>query len=63
MHRPLRLHVVIDAPQAMIDRVIAAHAVVRYLVHNGWLHLLRLDGQPAQLERRTVEGWQPLEGD
>ncbi len=63
MHRPLRLHVVIDAPQAMIDRVIAAHAVVRDLVHNGWLHLLRLDGQPAQLERRMVEGWQPLEGD
>ena len=63
MHRPLRLHVVIDAPQAMIDRVIATHAVVRDLVHHGWLHLLRLDGQPAQLERRTVEGWQPLEGD
>ncbi|XQE68098.1 YbcC family protein [Pseudomonas sp. P3C3] len=60
MHRPLRLHVVIEAPQAMIDRVIEAHAVVRDLVQHGWLHLLRLDGQPARLERRTASGWQAL---
>ena len=59
-HRPLRLHVVIDAPQAMIDRVIYNHAVVRDLVVHGWLYLLRMDGQPAQLERRTATGWQPL---
>lgn len=59
-HRPLRLHVVIDAPQAMIDRVIDNHAVVRDLVLHGWLYLLRMDGQPAQLERRTAAGWQPL---
>jgi uncharacterized protein YbcC (UPF0753/DUF2309 family) len=60
VHRPLRLHVVIEAPQAMIDRVIEAHAVVRDLVQHGWLHLLRLDGQPARLERRTASGWQAL---
>ena len=60
MHRPLRLHVVIEAPQAMIDRVIEAHAVVRDLVQHGWLHLLRLDGQPARLERRTASSWQAL---
>ena len=63
VHRPLRLHVVIDAPQAMIDRVIDNHAVVRDLVLNGWLYLLRMDGQPAQLERRTATGWQPLPED
>ncbi|BBP83754.1 UPF0753 protein [Pseudomonas sp. Pc102] len=60
MHRPLRLHVVIEAPQGMIDRVIANHAVVRDLVQHGWLHLLRIDGQPACLERRTSAGWQAL---
>jgi uncharacterized protein YbcC (UPF0753/DUF2309 family) len=60
MHRPLRLHVVIEAPRAMIDQVIAAHSVVRDLVRNGWLHLLRLDGLPARLELRTAGGWQPL---
>jgi uncharacterized protein YbcC (UPF0753/DUF2309 family) len=61
-HRPLRLHVVIEAPQAMIDRVIDNHPVVRDLVLHGWLYLLRMDGQPAQLERRTATGWQPLPG-
>lgn len=60
MHRPLRLHVVIEAPRAMIDQVIANHAVVRDLVRNGWLNLLRLDGLPACLELRTAGGWQPL---
>jgi len=60
MHRPLRLHVVIEAPRAMIDQVIANHAVVRDLVRNGWLHLLRLYGLPACLEVRTAGGWQPL---
>jgi hypothetical protein len=60
MHRPLRLHVVIEAPQGMIDRVIATQAVVRDLVQHGWLHLLRIDGEPACLELRTSEGWQAL---
>ncbi len=52
----------IEAPQATIDRVIEKHAVVRDLVLNGWLYLLRMDGQPAHLERRTAAGWQPLPG-
>ncbi|MHB1691499.1 MAG: YbcC family protein [Thiomonas sp.] len=43
MHDPIRLHIVIDAPQAMIDRVIAAHEQVRQLVENRWLWLWRLD--------------------
>ena len=41
MHEPLRLTVVIDAPQAAIDAVIAKHAVVRQLVEGGWLHMWR----------------------
>ncbi|MBH2036091.1 MAG: DUF2309 family protein [Pseudomonadales bacterium] len=61
VHRPLRLSVVIDAPQSMIDKVIAEHAAVSDLVMHGWLYLLRIDRDCADtLERRTVEGWQPL---
>jgi len=45
VHEPLRLTVVIDAPQAAIDAVIAKHAVVRQLLDNGWLHLWRFEGE------------------
>lgn len=60
IHRPLRLHVVIEAPQVMLDKVIEEHAIVRDLVQHSWLYLLRLDGQPAYLERRTAETWHKL---
>ncbi|MDO9616477.1 MAG: DUF2309 domain-containing protein [Pseudomonas sp.] len=61
IHRPLRLTVVIEAPQSMIDKVIAEHAAVSDLVMHGWLYLLRIDSNCRDiLERRTTEGWQPL---
>lgn len=41
VHEPLRLTVVIDAPQAAIQVVIDKHMVLRQLVENGWLHLWR----------------------
>ncbi|MDX5363462.1 MAG: DUF2309 domain-containing protein [Pseudazoarcus pumilus] len=55
MHEPLRLTVVIAAPREAIDRIINAHAVVRKLVNNGWLHLWRLDD--GRIEGRTNNGW------
>ncbi|GCL62766.1 YbcC family protein [Pseudaquabacterium pictum] len=58
VHEPLRLTVVIDAPAAAIERVIARHAPVRQLVDNGWLHLWRWDGNA--LLRRVDGGWQPV---
>ena len=57
-HEPLRLTVVIDAPQAAIERVIGKHAVVRELVDNGWLHLWRFDGAGLQQRRRGT--WAPV---
>lgn len=42
-HEPLRLTVVIDAPQAAIESVINAHPIVRSLVANQWLYLARFD--------------------
>ena len=52
-HEPLRLTVVIDAPAAAIERVIAGHAVVRRLLDNDWLHLWRFadDGGFARYAR------------
>lgn len=58
MHEPLRLTVVIDAPQDAIERVIDRHRVVRQLLDNGWLHLWRFEGQA--LRQYAGGGWQPL---
>ena len=43
IHEPLRLTVVIDAPQATIEAVIAKHATVKLLLDHGWLHLWRFE--------------------
>lgn len=59
MHEPLRLTVVIDAPQAAIERVIARHALVRQLLDNAWLHLWRFEG--ARLVRYAAGGWRALQ--
>ena len=43
IHEPLRLNVLIEAPAAAIDAVIAKHKGVADLVGNGWVHLWRID--------------------
>jgi uncharacterized protein YbcC (UPF0753/DUF2309 family) len=58
VHEPLRLTVVIDAPQAAIDVVIGKHEVVRQLLDNGWLHLWRF--KPVGFERYEHGEWSPL---
>ncbi|MFN3495955.1 MAG: putative inorganic carbon transporter subunit DabA, partial [Hydrogenophaga sp.] len=58
VHEPLRLTVIIDAPQASIDRVVQKHEVLQQLLNNGWLHLWRFG--PSQLERYAAGGWQAL---
>jgi uncharacterized protein YbcC (UPF0753/DUF2309 family) len=57
MHTPRRLSVFIEAPQAMIEAVIAKHAVVRQLVENGWLHLFRIDPDSGAVSRRGTNDW------
>lgn len=58
VHEPLRLTVIIDAPQAAIEAVIVKHAVVKHLLDNGWLHLWRfVDGGFARYEQG---GWSAL---
>ncbi|MDE2604905.1 MAG: DUF2309 domain-containing protein [Burkholderiales bacterium] len=59
MHEPLRLTVVVDAPQEAIEGVIRRHEVVRRLVDNGWLHLWRFDG--PRVVRYATGGWRTLD--
>ena len=58
MHEPLRLSVMIEAPQEAITDVLARHGAVRDLFDNGWLHLFALrDGQIAARYRPGLS-WQ-----
>lgn len=52
-HSPLRLSVLIEAPEEAISRVLDAHTEVRELFDNGWLHLFSLkNGRIAKRYRR-----------
>ncbi len=55
VHEPLRLTVVIDAPQHAIEAVIGKHAVLQQLLDNDWLHLWRFD--PAGMLRYERGEW------
>ena len=59
VHEPLRLTVVIDAPQQAIEAVIGKHAVLQQLLDNGWLHLWRFD--PAGMLRYERGEWRPVQ--
>jgi uncharacterized protein len=58
VHEPLRLTVVIDAPQQAIQHIIQKHPVLQQLLGNGWLHLWRFDG--SQFQRHADGDWQPV---
>ncbi len=59
IHEPLRLNVLIEAPQDAIDAVIATHAGVRDLLDNGWLHLFRIaeDGRTYHRYLGQLRWW------
>ncbi len=60
IHEPMRLSVVIDAPVAAIEAVIAKHASVRQLVENGWLHLFAMGDVGTPLQRYCgQQRWEP----
>ena len=55
-HEPLRLSVLIEAPQAAIIEILDRHDGVRALFDNGWLHLFVLEeGRIAARYRRSLE--------
>ncbi|MCL4352235.1 MAG: DUF2309 domain-containing protein [Firmicutes bacterium] len=54
MHEPMRLNVIIEAPQRAIDDVIARHNRVRELVDNAWIHLFQID-EDGNINRRGID--------
>ncbi|MEM1315080.1 MAG: DUF2309 domain-containing protein, partial [Pseudomonadota bacterium] len=56
-HEPLRLTVVIEAPEEAMTALIDKHQAVRDLLDNGWLTLVRMDGE-GRLAQRYVGGLQ-----
>jgi hypothetical protein len=61
LHTPLRLSVFIEAPRDEIDKIIAAHAVVKQLVDNEWLHLFHIEPAGTVVSRYRPGGtWQQV---
>lgn len=54
MHEPLRLNVLIEAPQSALDDIIGRHVQVRDLVDHEWVHLFQID-QDGHLHRRDPD--------
>lgn len=65
IHEPLRLTVVIAAPNQVISSIINKHAVLQNLLHKGWLHLWSLQAEDGEthLYRYTEHAWLPLAKD
>ena len=61
-HTPLRLSVFIEAPPEAIDRVMAAHDIVRQLVGGGWLQLFCINPQDSAVLQRRQTGWVDVQG-
>ncbi|WP_416908150.1 MAG: YbcC family protein [Polymorphobacter sp.] len=59
MHEPLRLKVLIEAPMAAMDKIIADSETVRNLLENQWLHLAAI-GEDGRLHHwRSAGVWMP----
>ena len=58
VHEPLRLTVMIEAPQEAIGAVLAKHPQVAALFDNGWLHLLALEDGAVKARYRPGGAWQ-----
>ncbi|NBW50735.1 MAG: DUF2309 domain-containing protein [Betaproteobacteria bacterium] len=60
LHEPLRLTVVICAPQNKILGIVQKHEVLQNLIYNGWMHLWQMDG--GQIFKLSASGWTPALG-
>ena len=57
-HEPLRLSVLIEAPQEAINAVLARHQGLRDLFDNGWLHLFALEEGRIAARYRPGLDWE-----
>ncbi len=55
MHEPLRLSVIVEAPQDAINAILARHSAVKALFDNRWLHLFTLN-DAGQMQGRYFGG-------
>ena len=56
-HEALRLHAVLEAPEAAISAILMKHDHVRELVDNGWLKLFAMDAYSGK-----IRGYNPAAG-
>ena len=61
-HEPLRLSVIVEAPQDAINDILTRHSGVKSLFDNRWLHLFTLD-DAGQMQGRYVGGLNWTQGD
>ncbi|MFZ5963691.1 YbcC family protein [Thalassococcus sp. BH17M4-6] len=57
VHDPLRLSVLIEAPEEAIQTVLDQHDEVRALFDNGWMHLFALKSGRLHARYRPGKGW------
>ena len=57
IHEPMRLNVVVEAPESAIDAIIERHEMVRQLIENTWLYFLRIDEDGSIYRRRADRQW------
>lgn len=60
-HEPLRLSVLIEAPQEAITSILARHDGIRALFDNGWLHLFALEAGSIAGRYKRGLGWETPE--
>jgi uncharacterized protein YbcC (UPF0753/DUF2309 family) len=61
VHEPLRLNVVVDAPEDLLEGILATEEVVRTWVEHEWGFLYRLDDEGRVFMRRPGGGWKRLD--
>lgn len=62
VHEPLRLSVLVEAPQEAITAVLLRHPGVQALFDNGWLHLFALDNGRISARYRCGAAWDQVSG-
>ena len=62
IHEPIRLNVVVEAPQEAIDDVIGRHALVRNLIENEWIFFFRIDDDGSLFRRASGGQWLEMSG-
>ena len=60
IHEPLRLNVVLEAPEDAIDDVIGRHALVQNLIENEWIFFFRIGEDGSLSQRGKNKTWKKL---